>query len=85
DARTGTISYTEAIERLNKIKLPTDLYENLKKQAAQYDQNSVKAAQSADKLKIFGVEVTLTGNKAQNAAAQHQQQADALGNTASEA
>lgn len=85
DARTGTISYTEAIERLNKIKLPTDLYENLKKQAAQYDQNSVKAAQSADKLKIFGVEVTLTGNKAQNAAAQHQQQADALGNTATEA
>ncbi|PPC20188.1 hypothetical protein AbaHC9436_10650 [Acinetobacter baumannii] len=65
--------------------MPTDLYENLKKQAAQYDQNSVKAAQSADKLKIFGVEVTLTGNKAQNAAAQHQQQADALGNTASEA
>ncbi|MFI8146500.1 tape measure protein [Acinetobacter sp. ABJ_C5_2] len=85
DARTGTISYSEAIERLNKIKLPTDLYENLKKQAAQYDQNSVKAAQSADKLKIFGVEVTLTGNKAQNAAAQHQQQANALGNTASEA
>ncbi|MDC4724365.1 tape measure protein [Acinetobacter baumannii] len=85
EARTGTISYTEAIERLNKIKLPTELYENLKKQAAQYDQNSVKAAQSADKLKIFGVEVTLTGNKAQNAAAQHQQQADALGNTASEA
>lgn len=85
DARTGTISYTEAIERLNKIKLPTELYENLKKQAAQYDQNSVKAAQSADKLKIFGVEVTLTGNKAQNAAAQHQQQADDLGNTASEA
>ncbi|MEE1860412.1 tape measure protein [Acinetobacter baumannii] len=85
DARTGTISYTEAIERLNKIKLPTELYENFKKQAAQYDQNSVKAAQSADKLKIFGVEVTLTGNKAQNAAAQHQQQADALGNTASEA
>ncbi|MEX8075147.1 tape measure protein [Acinetobacter nosocomialis] len=85
EARKGTISYTEAIERLNKIKLPTELYENLKKQAAQYDQNSVKAAQSADKLKIFGVEVTLTGNKAQNAAAQHQQQADALGNTASEA
>ncbi|MDQ9890049.1 tape measure protein [Acinetobacter pittii] len=85
DARTGTISYSEAIERLNKIKLPTELYENLKKQAAQYDQNSVKAGQSADKLKIFGIEVTLTGNKAQNAAAQHQQQANALGNTATEA
>nr|WP_312824999.1 tape measure protein [Acinetobacter oleivorans] len=85
EARKGTISYTEAIERLNKIKLSTELYENLKKQATQYDQNLVKAGQSADKLKIFGIEVTLTGNKAQNAAAQHQQQANALGNTATEA
>ncbi|MGK7273224.1 tape measure protein [Acinetobacter baumannii] len=85
EARTGTISYTEAIERLNKIKLPTDLYENLKKQAAQYDENSSKASLSAEKLKLFGVEVSLAGNKAQNAAAQHQKQADALGNTATEA
>lgn len=85
DARTGTISYTEAIERLNKIKLPGDLYENLKKQAAQYDENSSKASLSAEKLKLFGVEVSLAGNKAQNAAAQHQKQADALGNTATEA
>ncbi|WP_171288695.1 transglycosylase SLT domain-containing protein, partial [Acinetobacter baumannii] len=74
-------SYTEAIERLNKIKLPADLYENLKKQAAQYDENSSKASLSAEKLKLFGVEVSLAGNKAQNAAAQHQKQADALGNT----
>ncbi|SFV48749.1 membrane-bound lytic murein transglycosylase D [Acinetobacter baumannii] len=36
---------------------------------------------SAEKLKLFGVEVSLAGNKAQNAAAQHQKQADALGNT----
>ncbi|MGS5746644.1 tape measure protein, partial [Acinetobacter baumannii] len=85
EARTGTISYTEAIERLNKIKLPADLYENLKKQAAQYDENSSKASLSAEKLKLFGVEVSLAGNKAQNAAAQHQKQADALGNTATEA
>ncbi|MGS5799407.1 tape measure protein [Acinetobacter baumannii] len=85
EARTGTISYTEAIERLNKIKLPTDLYENLKKQAAQYDDNASKASLSAEKLKLFGVEVSLAGNKAQNAAAQHQKQADALGNTATEA
>ncbi|EXR48581.1 tape measure protein [Acinetobacter baumannii] len=85
DARTGTISYTEAIERLNKIKLPADLYENLKKQAAQYDENASKASLSAEKLKLFGVEVSLAGNKAQNAAAQHQKQADTLGNTATEA
>ncbi|MDV7665072.1 tape measure protein [Acinetobacter baumannii] len=85
EARTGTISYTEAIERLNKIKLPTDLYENLKKQAAQYDDNASKASLSAEKLKLLRVEVKLGGNEAQNAAAQHQKQADALGNTATEA
>ncbi|MDC4839433.1 tape measure protein [Acinetobacter baumannii] len=85
EARTGTISYTEAIERLNKIKLPTDLYENLKKQAAQYDDNASKASLSAEKLKLLRVEVKLGGNEAQNAAVQHQQQADALGNTATEA
>ncbi|EOY4291316.1 phage tail tape measure protein, partial [Acinetobacter baumannii] len=82
---TGTISYTEAIERLNKIKLPTDLYENLKKQAAQYDDNASKASLSAEKLKLLRVEVKLGGNEAQNAAIQHQKQADALGNTATEA
>ncbi|EPG2463166.1 tape measure protein, partial [Acinetobacter baumannii] len=85
EARTGTISYTEAIERLNKIKLPTDLYENLKKQAAQYDDNASKASLSAEKLKLLRVEVKLGGNEAQNAAIQHQKQADALGNTATEA
>ncbi|MFW6405325.1 tape measure protein [Acinetobacter baumannii] len=85
EARTGTISYSEAIERLNKIKLPTDLYENLKKQAAQYDENASKASLSAEKLKVLGTEVRLTGNQAQNAAVQHQKQADALGNTATEA
>ncbi|MER8075380.1 tape measure protein [Acinetobacter pittii] len=78
DARTGTISYSEAIERLNKIKLPTDLYENLKKQAAQYDENSSKASLSTEKLKIFGVEVSLAGNKAQNAAVQVKGNTDEL-------
>ncbi|KQE95412.1 phage tail tape measure protein [Acinetobacter baumannii] len=81
EARTGTISYTEAIERLNKIKLPTDLYENLKKQAAQYDDNASKASLSAEKLKLLRVEVKLGGNEAQNAAIEQQKHADAIKNT----
>ncbi|HCU1641092.1 TPA: transglycosylase SLT domain-containing protein, partial [Acinetobacter baumannii] len=81
EARTGTISYTEAIERLNKIKLPTDLYENLKKQAAQYDDNASKASLSAEKLKLLRVEVKLGGNEAQNAAIEQQKHADAINNT----
>lgn len=85
DARTGTISYSEAIERLNKIKLPTDLYENLKTQAAQYDENSSKAGLSAEKLKLFGVEVSLSGNKAQNAAVQVKSNTDELHSNANAA
>ncbi|MCF4593322.1 phage tail tape measure protein, partial [Acinetobacter baumannii] len=55
------------------------------KQAAQYDDNASKASLSAEKLKLLRVEVKLGGNEAQNAAIQHQKQADALGNTATEA
>ncbi|MCO9050255.1 tape measure protein [Acinetobacter sp. UC24323] len=84
-ARTGTISYSEAIERLNKIKLPTDLYEKLKTQAAQYDENSSKASLSAEKLKLFGVEVSLAGNKAQNAAVQVKNNTDELHSNANAA
>ncbi|RSE76970.1 hypothetical protein EGT87_19115 [Acinetobacter baumannii] len=57
----------------------------MKKQAAQYDDNASKASLSAEKLKLLRVEVKLGGNEAQNAAIQHQKQADALGNTATEA
>lgn len=85
DARTGTISYSEAIERLNKIKLPTDLYENLKKQAAQYDENSSKASLSAEKLKLFSVNVQLAGNQAQNAAVQLKSNTDELNSNANAA
>ena len=85
EARKGTISYAEAIERLNKIKLPTDLYEKLKKQAAQYDENSSKANLSAEKLKLFGVEANLAGNKAQNAAVQVKGNTDELNSNANAA
>ena len=66
-ARLGTISYREAIERLNKENIPPDLYNALKKQAEQYDENYSKANTSAKGLKVFGIEVQLAGNKAQNA------------------
>ncbi len=65
--------------------MTTDLYENLIKQAAHYDDNAYKAILSAEKLKLLRVEVKLGGNEAQNAAIQHKKQADALVNTATEA
>lgn len=85
EARTGVITYTEAVERLNKIKLPTDLYDKLKEQARQYDENASKASLSATKLKLLGNEVKLAGNQAQNAALQHKKQNEALEGTASAA
>jgi len=70
DARKGVISYDEAIKRLNQMNIPTDLYDMLKKQVIQYDENSVKAGKSQYALKILGKEVTLTGNLFQNSAVQ---------------
>lgn len=68
-ARLGTISYTEAVERLNSLNIPTDLYNALKAQVEQYDKNVIAADKSSKALKIFGIEVQLVGNKAQNSVA----------------
>ena len=66
-ARLGTISYTEAIEQLKDQKIPSDLRDALLKQVSAYD----VAAETANKTKktysLFGIEVTLAGNKAENA------------------
>lgn len=66
-ARLGTISYTEAIEQLKSQRIPSDLRDALLKQVSAYD----VAAETANKTKktysLFGIEVTLAGNKAENA------------------
>ncbi|MFV5264793.1 tape measure protein [Acinetobacter courvalinii] len=66
-ARLGTISYTEAIEQLKNQRIPSDLRDALLKQVSAYD----VAAETANKTKktysLFGIEVTLAGNKAENA------------------
>lgn len=85
EARTGTISYTEALERLNGMKIPPDLYNALKQQVEKYDEAYQKGTKLVEGLKNVGVESKLAGNAAQNAALQHQQQANAIGNTATEA
>lgn len=79
DARRGIISYDEAIKLLNKEKIPTHLYDELRKQTVQYDENSEKAGKYQRGLKNLGEDVKLTGNAAQDAAVQHRAQADAIG------
>ena len=68
DARNGVISYTDAIKLLNNEKISVDLYNKLKQQADQYDENSNKAANTQRALAALKVEVDLAGNAMQNAA-----------------
>ncbi|WP_291349473.1 MULTISPECIES: tape measure protein [unclassified Acinetobacter] len=77
-ARLGTISYSQAVERLNKLGVSPDLYNGLKKQVEMYDENFVKANKTSEALKVFGKETVLAGNAAQNASVQQLKHADSL-------
>ncbi|WP_024433183.1 tape measure protein [Acinetobacter baumannii] len=66
-ARLGTISYTEAIEQLKNQKIPSDLMDALLKQVNAYDEAAETAAKTKQSYNLFGIEVTLAGNKAENA------------------
>ncbi|MND22126.1 putative peptidase [compost metagenome] len=66
-ARLGTISYTEAIEQLKNQKIPADLMNALLKQVNAYDEAAETAAKTKQTYSLFGIEVTLAGNKAENA------------------
>lgn len=81
EARLGTISYNEAMEQLAKQKLPPSLRDSLKEQIDKYNEAYEKADKTKTAIKLFGIEVTLTGNKAQNAAIEQQKHADAIKNT----
>ncbi|NAR50102.1 tape measure protein [Acinetobacter haemolyticus] len=81
EARLGTISYTEAVERLNNVNIPTDLYEKLKETVKLYDQNAEGAEKSRKALGLFGIEVRLVGNATQNAAIQQSRFNDTLVST----
>lgn len=78
DARNGLISYNDAIRMLNEMEIRPDLYEMLKKQAKEYDVNSIKAGNSQKALKSLGIEVKLSGNSFQNAVNQIDKHSEAL-------
>lgn len=78
DARNGLISYNDAIRMLNEMDIRPDLYEMLKKQAKEYDVNSIKASNSQKALKSLGIEVKLSGNSFQNAVNQIDKHSEAL-------
>ncbi|WPP92910.1 tape measure protein [Acinetobacter pittii] len=82
EARLGTISYTEALKRLNGMNIPPDLYNALKKQVEGYDQAYFAGVKLVDGLKAVGVEAKLQGNAAQNAANQNNIHANSFDNVA---
>lgn len=67
DAKNGTISMTEATSRFNKLRINKEIYESFQKNSDALEENTTKATKTQSALKILGVEVTITGNKAQNA------------------
>ncbi|OTU51860.1 hypothetical protein CAT36_07505 [Acinetobacter pittii] len=82
EARLGTISYIEALHRLNGMNIPPDLYNALKKQIEGYDQAYFAGVKLVDGLKAVGVEAKLQGNAAQNAANQNIIHANSMDNVA---
>lgn len=78
EARLGTISYTEALRRLNGVSIAPDLYNALKKQVEGYDQAYFAGVKLVDGLKAVGIEAKLQGNAAQNAANQNNIHANSL-------
>lgn len=82
DARNGIISYDEALEKLNAMKISTAMYDRLVKEKPKYDENARAIQNTADKLSIYGKEVEISGNKAQNASLQNDMLAGSIGNVA---
>ena len=72
EARLGTISYQEALQQLAKVKLPPSLRQALEEQIEKYKDAYDKADKTKTAIKLFGIEVTISGNKAQNAAIEQQ-------------
>lgn len=80
-ARLGTISYKEAVEQLAAVKLPPTLRDALEEQIDKYNEAYEVANKTKTAVKLFGIEVQLTGNKAQNAAIEQQKHTNAINET----
>ncbi|MDG9785851.1 tape measure protein [Acinetobacter johnsonii] len=68
DARNGTISMTEAVQRFNELRISKEVYESIKANTVEFEKNAKEAVNTKSKLNLFGVEVELSGRKAQTAA-----------------
>ncbi|MBM7141203.1 tape measure protein [Acinetobacter sp. 105-3] len=69
DAKDGTISMNEAIKRFNELRISKDIYNSFKENTSEFEKNAKAAKTTKDSLKLLNIEVELSGNKAQTAAA----------------
>jgi tape measure domain-containing protein len=69
DARDGTISMNDAVKRFNELRISKDIYNAIKENTAEFEKNAKEAKTTRDSLKLFGIEVELSGRKAQTAVA----------------
>lgn len=67
DARNGTISMTEAVQRFNELRISKEVYESVKANSVEFEKNAKEATNTKAKLSLFGYEVELSGRKAQTA------------------
>lgn len=67
DARNGTIGMSEAVKRFNEIRIDKEVYNSFKKNAEIFNKNAEEASNTKEKMRLFGIEVELTGRKAQTA------------------
>lgn len=67
DARNGTISMTDAVQHFNELRISKEVYESIKANTTEFEKNAKEAVNTKSKLNLFGVEVELSGRKAQTA------------------
>lgn len=77
-AREGVISYDDALKQLNELKINKGMYDRLVAEIPKYDEAAGKIQNTANKMTIFGIEVEIGGNKAQNAAPKVDSNTEAL-------
>ncbi|KRI55801.1 phage tail tape measure protein [Acinetobacter baumannii] len=68
-AKDGTISMNEAVKRFNELRISRDIYNALKENSAEFEKNAKEAKTTKESLKLFSIEVELSGHKAQTAVA----------------
>ncbi|WMG19290.1 tape measure protein [Acinetobacter johnsonii] len=85
DARNGTISMTEAVQRFNELRIGKEVYEAIKANTVEFEKNAKEATNTKSKLNLFGIEVELSGRKAQTAAVGVDEDSKALGKNATAA